>query len=105
MRTSKRRHAARSLSVLAGIALAAVSGLAGASRPAAAAGWDLTGRMAPEIRLSDGLNGASEATTLASLRGKVVCLKFWLTGCPVCRGTLPEFQAIHDSYSSQGVYA
>ena len=71
-------------------------------RAADAGGNDLTGRPAPEIRLTDGLNGATAATTLASLRGKVVCLKFWLTHCPVCRGTLPEFQSIHETYGPNG---
>jgi peroxiredoxin len=69
-----------------------------------ASGRNLDGQQAPEIRLTAGLNGASAATTLASLRGKVVCLKFWLTNCPICRGTLPEFQSLHDQYGKSGVY-
>ena len=84
-------------------ALSAAALLAAPERAARASGFDLNGRMAPEIRLQDGLNGASASTTLASLRGKVVCLKFWLTGCPICRGTLPAYQALHDRYSRSGV--
>ena len=32
-----------------------------------------------------------------------MCLKFWLTHCPICRGTLPDFQALNDRYSRAGV--
>ncbi|MFO0933790.1 MAG: TlpA disulfide reductase family protein [Planctomycetota bacterium] len=74
------------------------------SAPARAGGGTvLDGQAAPELALADGLNGANAQTTIASLRGKVVCLKFWLTGCPVCRGTLPEFQRIHERYGRSGV--
>jgi thiol-disulfide isomerase/thioredoxin len=71
--------------------------------PAAADGRNLDGQVPPEIALTDGMNGASAATTLASLRGSVVCVKFWLPFCPVCRATLPAFQAIHDRYGRSGV--
>jgi peroxiredoxin len=89
---------------LALLPAAAALAVAAAAVPASASGMNLDGRLAPEIRLSGGLNGATAATTLASLRGKVVCLKFWLTHCPVCRGTLPEFQRLHDRYGKSGVY-
>ncbi len=74
-----------------------------ATAPAQAGGNVLDGQPAPEISLREGLNGASAGTTLASLRGKVVLLKFWLTGCPVCRATLPDFQALHDRFGRSGV--
>lgn len=90
------RSALLALSLVAVAWCAAPAALAGA-------GADLTGREAPELTLQDGLNGASAKTTLAALRGKVVCVKFWLTHCPICQGTLPEFQAIHDRYGRSGV--
>ena len=71
---------------------------------ARAGGAELDGQPAPEIQLTDGLNGASASTTLASLRGKVVLVKFWLTNCPICRGTLPDFQALNDRYGRSGAY-
>jgi peroxiredoxin len=83
--------------------LAATAALATSASPAGAWGRNLDGQVAPEIRLVDGLNGASASTTLASLRGKVVCLKFWLTHCPICRGTLPEFQELYNQYGRSGV--
>jgi peroxiredoxin len=86
------------------LALAAAAGVLALVSPAFAGGANLNGRIAPELALTDGLNGASAATTLASLRGKVVCLKFWLTHCPVCQRTLPQFQEIHDRYGRSGVY-
>ncbi len=73
-----------------------------APAPARAGGADLDGQPAPEINLTDGLNGASSSTNFASLRGKVVLLKFWLTNCPICRNTLPSFQALHDRYGRSG---
>jgi peroxiredoxin len=85
-------------------AAAAVLSSAVAAVPASASGMNLDGRAAPEIRLAAGLNGVTAATTLASLRGRVVCLKFWLTHCPICRGTLPEFQRLHERYGKSGVY-
>ena len=86
------------LSIFATLSLVAIA------VPAALAGGDdLTGQPAPEIRLTAGLNGATASTTLASLRGKVVCLKFWLTHCPICRGTLPKFQELNDLYGRSGV--
>lgn len=69
---------------------------------ARAGGADLDGQPAPEINLTDGLNGASASTNFASLKGKVVLVKFWLTHCPICRGTLPAFQALNDRYGRSG---
>jgi peroxiredoxin len=86
--------------VLVAAAFLALAQLAPAAR---AGGLNLDGRAAPEISLTDGLNGASAATTLQSLRGKVVLLKFWLTRCPICRGTLPAYQSLHDRYGQSGV--
>ena len=91
------------LSAVAVIAVVALLAPGPALRTAHAGGTVLDGQAAPELTLSDGLNGASAATNFASLRGKVVCLKFWLTGCPVCRNTLPEFQRIQDRYGRSGV--
>lgn len=70
---------------------------------AQAGGNVLDGQPAPEIRLVDGMNGVTAGTTLASLRGKVVLLKFWLTGCPHCRASMPEFQGLHDRFGRSGV--
>jgi peroxiredoxin len=84
-------------------ALLAALVVSAASLPASAAGKNLDGRVPPEIRLTGGLNGITASTTLASLKGKVVCLKFWLTACPICRGTLPAFQAVQDQYGRSGV--
>jgi hypothetical protein len=63
---------------LLALALAFAS-FAPAAPALAGGGTVLDGQAAPELALSDGLNGASAQTTFASLRGKVVCLKFWLT--------------------------
>jgi thiol-disulfide isomerase/thioredoxin len=74
-----------------------------APRAASADGRNLDGHPAPEMTFTDGLNGASASTSLAALRGRVVCVKFWLPFCPLCRATLPAFQALHDRYGRSGV--
>ena len=96
IQTISRAGARLSTATLGGfVALAlAFASFAPAAPALAGGGTVLDGQAAPELALSDGLNGASAQTTFASLRGKVVCLKFWLTGCPVCRATLPEPERI-----------
>ena len=70
---------------------------------ALAAGRNLTGSPAPEIYVPQGLFGLQSGTTLASLRGHVVVLKFFFTGCPTCRASLPEFESLYRRYASRGV--
>jgi peroxiredoxin len=39
---------------------------------------------------------------LATKREKVVLLNVWATWCAPCRAEIPELQALHDRYASQG---
>lgn len=81
----------------------------GASRPAgllpsaAAEGADLSGLIAPELTFPAGLNGVERGTTLSSLRGKVVWLKFWLRDCPRCQKSMPAAQRLHELYGDSGL--
>jgi peroxiredoxin len=95
-----------SRSALPGLAVpfAALLLAAGAAPRADAAGNDLTGRPAPEITVSQGLNGLPAGATLSSLRGRVVVLKFFFVGCPTCRTSLPAFQDLHLRYAPMGVH-
>lgn len=54
----------------------------------------------PSFSVQD-LNGRTH--TLASLRGKIVVLKFWFTACPPCIKEIPELNLLLDSYKGQEV--
>lgn len=41
--------------------------------------------------------------TLKDLRGKVVLLNFWGTGCPPCVQEIPALDAIHDRFRAKGL--
>jgi peroxiredoxin len=88
----------RSLSPVIALATLALATAA----PAHAAGRNLTGQPAPEIHVARAVQGLPSATP-ASWRGKVVVLKFWFSGCPACRASLPQFQSLYERYASRGV--
>jgi peroxiredoxin len=85
------------------LVLLASAAFAGSGPRADAAGWDLTGRPAPEIHAPVGLNGLPSGATLASFRGKVVVVKFFFIGCPTCRASMPGFQDLYARYAPHGV--
>jgi thiol-disulfide isomerase/thioredoxin len=58
--------------------------------PLAARGQDKPVPTAPEL---SGRVLSGRTLSLASLRGKVVLLWFWSTGCAICRDVLPELRA------------
>jgi len=61
---------------------------------------DMTGRMAPEFRLTD-LNGTQHS--LHALRGQVVMLVFWATWCKTCPRELPHLSEIAHALAPQGL--
>jgi thiol-disulfide isomerase/thioredoxin len=65
-----------------------------ASCPGAADGRELIGAQLGEWQLADWAGTAGAAPTLASLRGRVVVVRFWTTGCPHCEKTLPALQKL-----------
>ena len=67
--------------------------------PARAAGQ---GDAAPAFSLPD---ASGAATTLASLRGRVVYVDFWASWCTPCRRSFPWMNALHARYGSQGLVA
>ena len=56
-------------------------------------GHELVGTTVPEWSLSDWANQKG-APSLASLRGRVVVVRFWTAGCPYCEKTLPALQKL-----------
>jgi thiol-disulfide isomerase/thioredoxin len=56
--------------------------------------------IAPEFSLSD-LN--NQPLDLANYRGKVVLLDFWATWCTPCRGEIPHFVELQNTYAEQGL--
>jgi len=56
--------------------------------------------LAPDFTLKD-INGND--FSFSQTRGKVVILDFWATWCPPCRMGIPEFQALYEEYSAQGL--
>lgn len=45
----------------------------------------------------------SEPLTLEMLRGKVVLLRFWTSGCPFCENTAPALNGIWKDYKERGL--
>lgn len=86
-------------------ALALVAAACGAPGDASSAGGDTPGRVeigasVPSYRATS-LDG--DSVSLGAQRGKVVLLNVWATWCHPCRTEIPELQALHDRYQSQGL--
>lgn len=66
------------------------------------AGDDVIGTRVPEWTVSEWIG--AEPMTLASLRGKVVVVRWW-TGpdCPYCEGSVPVLDALWRKYRERGV--
>jgi peroxiredoxin len=61
------------------------------------AGWE--GKSAPELELR-GIKG--DTVRLEQLRGKVILLYIWFTGCPPCMKETPELVSLYDELSPRG---
>ena len=55
---------------------------------------------APDFTLSDTYG---HATTLSSLRGKIVILEFWATWCSPCRESVPELNEMYERFRGKNV--
>lgn len=60
-------------------------------------GWE--GRPAPPFKLAGLESGSVDS---AALRGKVVLLYVWFTGCPPCMKETPELVALQHAFSARG---
>ena len=61
------------------------------------AGWE--GKAAPELELR-GING--DTVSLEQLKGKVVLLYVWFTGCPPCMTETPDLVSLYHELSARG---
>jgi thiol-disulfide isomerase/thioredoxin len=71
--------------------------------PGAADGRELVGAQLPGWQLTDWANTAGRALDLASLRGRVVVVRFWTSGCQYCEKTLPALQKLSQELRGQPV--
>jgi thiol-disulfide isomerase/thioredoxin len=74
-----------------------------ASCPGAADGSELVGHPLREWQMAEWANTGGARPTLASLRGRVVVVRFWTAGCPFCEKTLPALQKLADELRDQPV--
>lgn len=64
-------------------------------------GRELIGRPAPEFVGLRWLTGPP--LTMKALRGKVVLVRFWLHGCPLCTATAPALEGLHRRFGRRGL--
>lgn len=76
--------------------------------PVASSAWqpdqgrELIGQPAPEFSgLTDWTHSAP--LTMAALRGKVVLVRFWTTGCALCRHTAPALNELDKRFGGKGL--
>jgi thiol-disulfide isomerase/thioredoxin len=64
-------------------------------------GLELIGIKAPSL---EGLNWLNvDPLSIEDLRGKVVLIRFWLVGCPLCEHTAPALVELHNKYKGDGL--
>src|SRR5579884_2196947 len=66
-------------------------------------GSELVGHPAPPLKLTRWLNSAPLEIGEGELRGKVVLLRWWTVGCPLCAATAPALIGFQQRYQSQGL--
>ena len=71
------------------------------SASAATDGAELLGTTPGEWEATHWLH--SEPLTLASLRGKVVLVRWWTSGCPYCEATAPALRDFDRAYRGRGL--
>jgi peroxiredoxin len=63
-------------------------------------GLELIGTKAPPLNGLKWLN--TKPLDIESLRGKVVLIRFWLVGCPLCENTAPALVELYNKYKNEG---
>jgi thiol-disulfide isomerase/thioredoxin len=68
-----------------------------------ALGANTKGKQAPEIAITDGINGVTAATKIGDYKGSPVLLIQWLPLCPHCQAFMPEVQRLLKKYGPKGL--
>jgi peroxiredoxin len=99
--------------LLLGAMATSVAKRLGAENPAE--GHELIGRKAPPLELRHWLNCRSahngqqtpcallKPLEMGDLRGKVVLLRWWTQGCPLCAATAPALRKLQAEYGGRGL--
>ena len=61
------------------------------------------GGKAPEIAITDGINGVTAKTKIGDYKGSVTLFVQWLVICPHCAKVMPEISRLHKKYASKGL--
>jgi peroxiredoxin len=85
---------------LFGIVVASLASLR-AAKPEHDDGREVLGRPAPPLELDAWLG--SRKLEMTDLRGKVVLLRWWTSGCELCEATAPALRKLQHKYESQGL--
>ena len=78
----------------------AVLALAGTQSVQAA---NRVGGVAPEISITDGINGVTAKTKIADYKGSVTLFVIWLPVCPHCKKFMPTVPALQKKYEKKGL--
>ena len=71
--------------------------------PGAAKGDELVGTEPGEWQFTEWANTDGKPPSLHDLRGRVVVVRFWTTGCPFCEKTMPALQRLSEELHDQPV--
>ena len=63
-------------------------------------GLELIGTKAPSLEGLNWLN--TEPLNIEDLKGKVILIRFWLVGCPLCEHTAPALVELYNKYKNDG---
>ena len=81
------------------VILTSFGGALGGSAEAA----NKVGAKAPEVVVSDGINGVTAKTKIADYKGSVTLVVLWLPICPHCKKFMPRVAALHKKYAAKGL--
>jgi thiol-disulfide isomerase/thioredoxin len=64
---------------------------------------NVRGVKAPEIAITDGINGVTAKTSITDYKGSVTLFVIWLPVCPHCKKFMPEVARLHAKYAQKGL--
>lgn len=64
---------------------------------------NVRGKKAPDIAITDGINGVTAKTKITDYKGSVTLFVIWLPVCPHCKKFMPQVAALHKKYGPKGL--